>query len=249
LSLAQIAIPLVSGAAWVFAGKLNGDLKRLVSVWSLALVGLTISGFMSMVHDGGAPNHLIPIVVVAVIMQGMLLGDLERAGRQPRALAGVLLLALVPFGLWTWPLDSRLSPEVRAAQKKVVAEIAALPGEVFVLEDSYYGWLAGKTMNPDGSSLRSLSHLGLDLPREIVDGLSTHRYEAVVLSYRAETKRVRSRSGNHLNRVIHENYVFSHTIVADSEEARILRIPRHVYLPRRLPPISRPGSVRQPDRG
>lgn len=249
MGMVMVAIPLGCATAWVWAGVRSGDPKRLVSVWSLGLAGVTIAGFSSMLHDGGTTNHLIPIVVMAVIMQGMLLGDLERAGRRPRALAGLLGLALVPFAIWPWPFEAALSPDVRAAQKKVVAEIAGLPGEVFVLEDSFYGWLAGKRMNPDGSSLRSLSYLGLELPPEIVTGLVNHRYEAVVLSYRSETKRVRSIAGNRLNRLISENYAFSHTIVADSEEARILRIPRHVYLPRRLPPVSRPGSARPPNRG
>jgi len=230
--LIAIAVPLACAAVWILSGIRHGEPRRLISIWTIALAAAASSAFTSLLHPGAVTNHLIPTLVIAVIMEGFLIGEVTYRPTRPRLAAALIALALVSFVRWPWPAP--LPPAVRTAQAASVAGIAAIPGDVLVLEDPYYGWLAGKPMNADGASFLYLSELGFDLPEDLVQGLTQRRYAGLVLSYRPETEIMGSRSGKRMSHLITEHYVYSHSLMAEDPLIDMLRIPRHVYLPQAI---------------
>jgi len=234
-ALRLLAIPLACALIWPLAGLRRREWGRLTSIWTLGFCCLVPTGLLSMLHEGATINHLIPGAVLAFILQGFAIGELERTGRHPRALALVLALALLPLASWPWPLHAALTPATRAEQAQVVHEIAGMGGEVLVLDDSYYGWLAGKPMNADGASIGCLSMIGSTLPPDLVAGLEQQRYAALVLSYTVAGRSLPTESGRQLIQLIDRYYIFSHQIGNETFEVAHLRVPRYVYLPRALP--------------
>jgi hypothetical protein len=243
-----LAVPLGCAALWVLDGLRRGEHRRLTSIWTVALAAAAFSGYTSLLHPGATTNHLIPILVIAVIMQGFLIGSETQNPSRHRLAVALVALALMPFAIWPWPARATLPPAVCTAQAESVAGIAAIPGDVLVLEDPYYGWLAGKSMNADGASLLYLSDLGLDLPADLVQSITARRYGAVVLSYRPEIDIMRTRSGKELSRLITAHYTYSHSLVADGPLIDMLRIPRHIYLPHAIAGRLPAGALEAPVR-
>jgi hypothetical protein len=146
-------------------------------------------------------------------------------------------LLLIQLAAWPWPSRALAPLQPSAAQARVVEELAAIPGDVLALEDSYYGRLAGKRTNPDAGAIRCLEYIHLELPEDLVANLSDRRYAAVALSYRVERKDWGG-PGEPLNRLIRDNYAFSRALIQDTPEVELLRIPRFIYLPKPDPPAA-----------
>jgi len=235
---ANLWIPLLCAGVWLLASmrRHRNPLAGLFSIWTLALGLFLASAVSSMLKEGGYVNHFVPVVIFALIPGGFLLGELNRNERRPLVLAVILALIVVQFLIWPHPSAARWQPNVRAAQRHVVQEIAAMPGDVLVLEDAYYGWLAGKKLNADGGSLFWLSFIGLDLPPDLVDKITSTRYSAVVLSHRVEEgMHARTHSARRLNHLIDDHYVFTRTLIPEDEKIQWLRVPRYLYWPRTAP--------------
>jgi hypothetical protein len=187
-----------------------------------------------MLREGGEINHFIPTLMFALLMGGFALGELSREGStRPFLLTGVLgLFCLLYF---VWPHAERAIPRlsVLEVQERVVAELAAVQGDVLALEDPYYLRLAGKSMNADGAAIFLLSYHGLPLPSDLEGRITGERYAAVVLSHPVESGvRARTASASRLHELIQDHYELVREIRLGDPEAERLRIPRYFYRPR-----------------
>ncbi len=236
--LANFWIPLLFAVIW-----LAGEVRRhrfvpLTSAWILLLGAFFFNAVLAMIKEGGDANHFNPVVLFALVLGGFALGDLDRQQRlnqhgQPRLLGLMLGLFFVQYFLWPHPSRALIPDHVRDVQRQVVAEIAAIRGDVFALDDPYYLRLAGKPLNADGGSIFWLSFEGLDLPPDLVDRVAGERYAAIILAETVERgMHARTASGRRFHQIVHDHYVLAREIRPADSTLDWLRVPRYLYLPR-----------------
>ncbi len=237
--LTSASVPLALSAAWTYRRVRGREgwvhfrrTRPTNAVWAIALAAFGAMALMSMIKEGGAPNHLMPVMAIGAGMSGFLAGEVERSGRQRWPQLLVPGLVLVQLALWQLPERPRPRLDLIAAQAALVDSLAAIQGDVLVLEDAYYGILAGHRPNADASALRYLGFSGLDIPPDLAERITHREYAAVVLSDRAGARH-RSLSHRRLHELIAENYAFERELVPlpDCRQAKLLRIPTELYRP------------------
>jgi 4-amino-4-deoxy-L-arabinose transferase-like glycosyltransferase len=132
--LESLWIPLLCAVIWL-AGQARHHLAPLTSVWTLLMGAFLFNAVLAMIKEGGDVNHLIPVVLFALVLGGFALGELDRQQQRqppprPWLLSLMLLLFVVQYLVWPHPSRALVPDHVRAAQRQVIAEIAAIPGDV-----------------------------------------------------------------------------------------------------------------------
>lgn len=237
--LGTLWIPLLGAVIWLAGQTRRHHLAPLTSVWTLLMGAFFFNAVLAMIKEGGDVNHLIPVVLFALVLGGFALGELDRQQRKqpspPRSwlLAFMLVLFVVQYLVWPHPSRALAPDPVRATQRQVVAEIAAIPGDVLALDDPYYLWLAGKPLNADGGAIFWLSFEGLDLPPDLVDRVSGERYAAIVLTEPVELGvHARTASGRRFYELVRDHYAFTREIRPGDPWTDRLRVPRYLYVPK-----------------
>jgi hypothetical protein len=229
----NLSLLFLATMIWLVINVRLRRLDQLLSVWTLGLGVFSASAVLSMIKEGGTVNHLIPVVVFALIIIGLAIGDFAREKLHPVALAVALSILVVQYMAWPRPVTALVPKEVRTSQRQVVETIRAIPGPVLALDDPYYLHLAGKPMHADGGTLFWLSFMGLELPADLAGNIAGRQYDAILLSNPVEKGiHVRTQSGRRLNRLIDENYTFSRQIIPEDGAIMALRLPRFLYLPK-----------------
>ncbi len=142
-------------------------------------------------HAGSTENALMPVYALVAVLFGIALARLlETLPGLPQPLARaagllVLLAALVQesAGIYN-PGAFRANPPTAASMAAVVAQIRAVPGEVYVAQHPYYSYLAGKPTQADVVSLSDAMRPGgaasADLRAQVQGAFATHRYAAAI---------------------------------------------------------------------
>jgi hypothetical protein len=153
--------------------------------------GMVTAAWLARLHDGGWLNVLMP-AHAALMITGALGADhlLRRRCEwrlRPSLASLVPLVCLIQFGALLYN-PRRFVPGAadRDAGDRLVREIAALPGPVYVPQHGWLATLAGKPPHAQGQAvldiLRSGDHVAADgLRRALADSFATHRFAGVVL--------------------------------------------------------------------
>jgi hypothetical protein len=144
-------------------------------------------------HSGSSVNALMPIYALVAVLYGIALARLLSAAPslpQPAARAATMLvllaaLAQLAAGIYN-PGAFRPNPPTATSMASVVAQVRAIPGDVYIAQHPYYAYLAGKPTEADMTSLHDVMRPGgavsAELRAQLQDAFATHRYAAIVLN-------------------------------------------------------------------
>lgn len=184
------ALPIAALAgAYFFAVETEG--RWFYAAFAAGMVG---TAWLSRVHEGGYLNVLIPAFAVGAVLFALgmhaLLVRMEHADPASQRLVVplVTLAVLVQFAVLTY--DPRLQLPTatdRAAADDLVAEIASVPGEVWLPYHDYLGRRAGKPAHAHAMALADVYRgdpqgEGARLRREVEAAVRSRRFGAVVLA-------------------------------------------------------------------
>ena len=238
--VANLSLLFAATVLWLVIKVRLRRFGELLSVWGLGLGMFSLAAFLAMIKEGGFVNHFIPVVLFALILVGIAIGDFAHQRRHLRALAFALAILIVQYFAWPHPSSALVPGAVRNSQHEVVEEIRSHEGPVLALDDPYYLKLAGKAMHADGGTIFWLSEMDLDLPGDLKEKVSRQDYQAVLLSTPVEYGiHARTSSARKLYELIDEHYEFSRRIIPENGRVVTLRVPRYLYLPR---PVGYPGD-------
>ena len=142
-------------------------------------------------HAGSSVNALMPIYALVAVLFGIALGRLLAwlpALDARLAQAGVLLLLVAVVaqesaGIYS-PGDYVPPAGTRESIAAVLGEVRGISGEVYMPEQPYYEWLAGRPTHADLSSIHDAmrptnSPAHEELQRELQAALTQHRFTAL----------------------------------------------------------------------
>jgi hypothetical protein len=146
-------------------------------------------------HAGSTVNAPMPIYALTAILFGISLDRLLRwlPSLEPDlARNGVLILLLAVLaqegaGIYG-PGDFKASLTMNTSEslRTVVADIQAMPGNVYVAEHPYYAWLAGKPVEADVTAMQDTLHAATptvrsELETQLRNAIANHEFSAIVL--------------------------------------------------------------------
>ncbi len=144
-------------------------------------------------HSGSSFNALMPVYVLVAVLFGIALARLlawlptvdARLAQTGSLLLLVAVLAQESAGIFS-PGDYVPGPGVKDSIATVVRTVRLIPGEVYMPQQPYYEWLAGKPIHADPSSLHDAlrptnSPAHDELREELQTALTQHRFTAVVV--------------------------------------------------------------------
>ena len=167
--------------------------------WLIGIgAAVAISG-LGRASVGGAMNNLMPAYALLCLSPALLMKELAKDERRtasapirpssfvlrllshPTELVAALIILQFALGVYN-PLRFIPSAAVRQAADRLIARIAATPGEVFVMMHPYYALLAGKTPSAQIAAVWHSRGRGvMPLPDDLVERIE-HRYYAAVIS-------------------------------------------------------------------
>jgi hypothetical protein len=144
--------------------------------WTVVTILYAGFALLARAKVGGAANVFLPVTALAAIQLGRYLERIR--GRRPLASLGLLAgqLALLwwsPLAVWPTAQDVRQGD-------RLVAQIAELPGDVYVPAFPAYANRAGKPWHAHYVALCDLRALVPALENELADQLASHRFAAVL---------------------------------------------------------------------
>ncbi len=116
-------------------------------LWAAVAVGMIGASWVSLVHQGGTSDVLIPAYAAVALVAGLGYDALRRAAGPWRGVAAVLLAALVVVQIVhvsRQPLHEIPTAQSAAAGRHFIALVASLPGAVIVNDHPWYDTMAGK---------------------------------------------------------------------------------------------------------
>ncbi|MGH9190640.1 MAG: glycosyltransferase family 39 protein [Acidimicrobiales bacterium] len=142
--LAPLAVGLgvmVAGAVTLYRDRASALLP--VGFYAAATAGLFATSWVSKLHEGGYDNVLMPAVAAASLLVGLAFHYLRHG---PGWLAaGAALAVVAQFALVAYdPRDQLPTAADRAAGRRFVEAVRAVPGEVLVVSHPWYAVMAGK---------------------------------------------------------------------------------------------------------
>jgi hypothetical protein len=148
----------------------------LADPWSITTLGYLAMSLVARAKEGGSANVFLPMVALAAIQLGRYLESLcDRLPRTALALlAGQLAL------LWWSPLAIWPTARDVARGDRVVAQIAALPGDVYAMAFPAYAVLAGKPWHAHYIALCDLQRLAPGIADELAQLVASGRLAAVL---------------------------------------------------------------------
>ena len=224
-----LALALALGALLFTGVDLRGRTAQFyvaVTVLIYAAIGYVAA------HAGAAVNALIPVYAWTAVLFGVslarLLGWLERQGT-PLARTGetlVLAVAVVQLAMFLYNPGRYLPPaKVLAERQQFLEQMRALPGDVYILNHTYDGILAGKEPHAEGEAMGAVldaptGAIKAELRAELDRELAEHRFSAVVLDVTPDKTLLRSGA------------TYPMAVSAAGGEDRFLTSqPRWIYLP------------------
>jgi hypothetical protein len=166
-------LPIALGAPLVHARSLR---RWLSDPWSAATVAYLTMSLLARAKEGGSANVFLPLVALAAIQLGRYLEHIRN--HLPRAslalLAGQLAL------LWWSPLSILPTARDVATGDRVVAELAGVPGDVYVPAFPAYAVMAGKPWHAHYVALCDLARIDPGMRVELARQLASRRFAAVV---------------------------------------------------------------------
>jgi len=152
-------------------------------VWDIALAATFIACAASYAKVGATINNWLPFAAATCVVTGRAL-----AARPWSRLAPVLLLVQAALCLRD-PRTVLPTAADRAAGDRVVTTIAAIPGDVYVMDDAYLAYRAGKTPHMGGMTLGDLHYAGEPSPPALLARLRGAAFSAIVSRYDATDAR------------------------------------------------------------
>ena len=153
-----------------------------------AIVSIVLYGMIWFVasHAGASKNALIPLFAWTAVLFGIAFARLlDYAESTDSSRATTVILGAVAVQLLALLYNPRtLLPNAEATQalQRVVAQVQALPGDVYVFDHNYDAVMAGKPPHAEGEALHSFAgpisqHLEQDLDQQV----AAHRYTAIAI--------------------------------------------------------------------
>ena len=199
LTPARLMLLLGPGLVLLAAALVRVRTPRLLYASGMALTG-SLASALGAGTEWSYYNALIPGVYFVALAVGTAAAVLET--RRP-VLAPLLLAAAIataPGGLaalvmralprtasgLALPLGYDLRPYLPAADDRtrgdaLLARLAAVPGDVFVPDHSFYPHLAGKTTRVHAMNLADLVGAGMRVPRDLVEEVRQKQFSVVVV--------------------------------------------------------------------
>jgi hypothetical protein len=144
-------------------------------------------------HVGSSFNALMPVYALVAVLFGIALARLlawlptvdARLAQTGSLLLLFAVLAQESAGIYS-PGDYVPSPSLRDSIATVVHTVRVIPGEVYLPQQPYYEWLAGKPTHADLSSIRDAmrpanSPAHDELQEQLQTALAQHRFTAVLV--------------------------------------------------------------------
>jgi len=166
-------LPVALGAPVVQARSLGAWLS---DPWSIATLVYVVMALLARGKVGGSANVFLPVVALSAIQLGRSIERLcDRLRRASLALvAGQLAL------LWWSPLAIWPTARDVARGDQVVAQIAAIPGDVYVPAFPSYAVMAGKPWHAHYVALCDLMPLGPAMRDELARQVAARRFAAAL---------------------------------------------------------------------
>ena len=185
--LPPLFIAVLIAALWLRHELIRGD-RAKGRFYLAAVLGMVGGSWLVRVHSGTYSNVLMPAHAAIAMLCGLALGW---AGRSNLRRVGLYAACLAQFALLVYN-PARLLPSARDAEagRALVATLAAIEGEVYVLEHGYLAALAGKRTYANGLAMRDV-HRGdagpasQRLRTEVRRAIEERRFAAWVLDSRA----------------------------------------------------------------
>jgi 4-amino-4-deoxy-L-arabinose transferase-like glycosyltransferase len=171
------------GAGWL-AWRRAGASAIWQQPWLVCLgLAVLISGLGRASVGGNINNRMLGYTLLC-LAPALLMGEWRnQPNLRPRWRSGLIsLLVLAQFGLGVYnPLRYIPTPAMRHSGDRLIAEIAAIDGEVLVSMHPYYAWLAGKTPSAQLAALWHARERGsLPLPPDVVARIERRYYAAII---------------------------------------------------------------------
>lgn len=206
--------------------------------WLLVLAAAFAISGMGRASVGGAVNNLIPVYALLCLSPALLLHEWEAisnrfsrpASRWARSLAAFLIVIQFVLGAYN---PSRFIPtaEMRRSGDQLIARLASIDGEVFVMLHPYYALLAGKQPSAQIALVWHTRDRGAaPLPDDLVQRLESRYYAAIVSDDSL------FESDSPLARLLDANYVRSESLDAAESPPTMTGMfarPVAIYVPRR----------------
>lgn len=210
--------------------------------WLLFIAAAILASVAGRASVGGARNQLMQAYAFLCLTPALLWREMANWRKPERARTVVELALLLQFGLTLLsPVGRLIRPEqpqryvptaaMRASGDRLVARVAAMPGDVLVMMHPFYAYEAGK---PPAAQIQALWHArwrGRDpLPADFVARIQNRDYSAIISDQSPyfETEPA-------LLALIDANYVLSETLdIEDSPPTMsgLIVRPKVIYVPR-----------------
>ena len=169
-------------------------------------------------HAGSTMNAVMPIYLLLAILFGISFGRLlavwAGATKSCRPAAVLLLIAVLIAELAGLHNPGDLVPsfETRQSLAQVVADIRVLPGQTYVTQHPYYGWLAGKSTSADLVSIHDALRVNRSdvrdaLREDLRSAVEDHRYEAFVIETPSSTENIDALLNRHVDWAARYSYM------------------------------------------
>ena len=178
---------LIAAAVVVTRPRINSAGGMFYAFVSVALIG---GVWVVQAHRGSSQNAMMPVYAWVAVLFGVAMARLldagERSGAAQVSVMVMLAAAVQLFVLVYNPGRYLPTAEQRAATEQFIAQLRALPGDVYVIDHGYDAMLAGKQAHAQGEALGGVLDAPVSAQSEPVrDELEAakreHRFSAVVV--------------------------------------------------------------------
>ncbi len=180
-------IALVCAVAYV-AYLVQAARTKEAGFFVLLLLAMVAVAFLSRLRAGGAPNVLIPLHIVLVLMAALVFGSVQKlCGSNAQALRiGVLAACCAQFvALVYLPFDHLPTAEDRQAGEAFIELLEAQSGEVLVIAHGHYAEMAGRGGSRIGWSMNIVGAGGDDAEfiTSMTADIERQRWGAIIVDW------------------------------------------------------------------
>lgn len=180
-------IALVCSVAWV-VWLVQQKRWKEAGFFSLVLLTLIAAAFIARLRAGGAPNVLIPMHIISVLMTAVLFGAVRRLeGSDVQALRiGVVVACCAQFvALVYLPFSHLPAADDQRAGEAFIDLLEAQPGEVLVIAHGHYAAMAGKAGSRIGWSMNIVGAGGNDAAfiASMTRDIERQRWSAIIVDW------------------------------------------------------------------
>lgn len=149
------------------------------------LASLVVAAWVGRLHSGGYDNVLLPAYAAVAVLFGLATSRLDRLGRPAAAVAAACVVALGATLAYN-PARQVPGPAQAAAAGRLVAELRALPGPVYLPGHPWYLARAGKPPVAQTAAVEDvlradIGHTGARLDTALAAQMAARRFGALVV--------------------------------------------------------------------